>query len=159
VARGRRVLKKIRGYAELQDVFRERLAAFSTDMEAVDELAGWATGYCSKLLSPSAMRCFGPMSLDVMLAALGVTLIAVEDPKSTDRARQRLRRRSFAPYEPPPVVLRFSRAHYRRMARARMQKVSPERRSEIARIASLKRWRKPRIEEVPVPASGEPPAE
>jgi hypothetical protein len=88
------------------------------------------------------------MSLDAMLAALGLTLVAVENPKTTERARARLKPRTFARYEPPPTVLRFSRAHYRRMARARMQKVSPERRREIARNASLKRWHRPVIEEI-----------
>jgi hypothetical protein len=117
-------------------------------MEAVDEYCGFAGGYTSKLLAPSTMRCFGPMSLDAMLSALGLTLIAVEDPRATERARQRLKRRTFAAYEPPPIVLRFSRAHYRRMARARMQKVSPKRRSEIARQAAKKRWSRPRITEI-----------
>jgi hypothetical protein len=142
-----RKLAVIKTYFDLQDLFLNRIAEIGTDYEAVDEYCGFATNYCAKLLSQTAMRCFGPMSLDALLTALGLTLVAIENPATTARAKQRLAKRKFAPYS-RPVVLRFSRAHYRRMARARMAKVSPERRSAIARNASLKRWSKPRIEEI-----------
>jgi hypothetical protein len=146
-ARGGRKLAVVRSYYDLQDLFRNRIVELGTDMEAVDEYCGFATNYCAKLLSQRAMRSFGRMSLAAMLTALGLTLVAVEDPATTAKAKLRLAKRKFAPYS-RPVVLRFSRAHYRRMARARMHKVSPERRSEIARNASRKRWSRPVIKEI-----------
>jgi hypothetical protein len=156
-ARGPRKLRTIRGYHDLQDLFRARILEFGSDFESVDEFCGFTTNYVSKLLAPRPMRNFGTMSLDAMLSALGVTLVAYEDPRATARARERLKKREYSPAVSRPsnrlVVLRFSRAHYRRMARARMLKLTPEQRSEIARNASRKRWHKPVIKEIE-PAGG-----
>jgi hypothetical protein len=165
--RGPRKLAVVHSYYDLVDAFRARVLELGTDFEEIDRVAGYADTYTSKLLSPRPIRNFGEVSLGSMLGALGLVLTVEEDtPAAAAKARARLKQRVFASVttqpKNAPVTFRLSRAFFRKISKkaaaARMQKVSPERRREIARNASLKRWHKPRIVEI-TPASGEPPAE
>jgi hypothetical protein len=167
VPRGPRRLAVVRSYYELVDAFRARVLELDTDYEEVDRVAGYTDTYTSKLLSPRPSRNFGEVSLGSMLGALGLELHVVEDPVGTAKARARLKRRVFASVvtqpKNAPVVFRLSRRHFSRIgklgAAAYMTKLTPEKRSAIARNASLKRWHKPRIQEIITPVSGDTPTE
>jgi hypothetical protein len=147
-----RRLAVVRSYYELVDAFRNRVLELGTDYEEVDRVAGYCDTYTSKLLAPRPSRNFGEVSLGSMLGALGLELHVVENPVATEKARARLKQRDFAAYEPAPTVLRFPRRHFKRIgklgAAGYLAKVSPEKRSEYARNAVLKRWRRPVIQEI-----------
>jgi hypothetical protein len=151
-----RKLKTVRSYYDLVDAFRARVLELGTDFEEVDRVAGYTETYTSKLLAPRPSRNFGEVSLGSMLGALGLELHVVENPAATAKAKQRLKRRAYAPVVPRPenrpVVFRLSRRHFSRIgklgAAAYRAKVPPERRSAIARNASRKRWHRPVIKEI-----------
>jgi hypothetical protein len=153
-----RKLKTVRSYYDLVDAFRARVLELGTDFEEIDRVAGYTDTYTSKLLAPRPSRNFGEVSLGSMLGALGLVLTVEEDPAATAKARTRLKKRVFEPYqtrpEHQPVVFRLSRAFFRKISKkaaaARMTKLTPEKRSAIARNASLKRWHRPVIQEIEV---------
>jgi hypothetical protein len=149
---GPRRLAVVRSYYDLVDALRARVLELGTDYEEIDRVSGYTDTYTSKLLAPRPSRNFGEVSLGSMLGALGLELHVVENLAASAKARQRLKQRVFAAYEPAPVVLRFSRRHFKRIgklgAAAYRAKVPPEKRSEYARNASRKRWHRPKIQEV-----------
>jgi hypothetical protein len=69
-----------------------RLQELEISREGIDEIAGWADGYASKLLAGAAAKrrkIIGPLSLGLMLGTLGLKMILVEDPESTARTLKR----------------------------------------------------------------------
>src|SRR3982074_3379034 len=82
----------ITDYGELLEAFRERAKELEISREGIDEIAGWADGYASKLLGGAAAKkrkVIGPLSLGLMLGTLGLKMILVEDPESTARTLTR----------------------------------------------------------------------
>jgi hypothetical protein len=61
----------------------------SISREEIDNLAGIATGYSGKLLSPARTKVFGKVSLGPTLGAIGCKLILVEDPAAAARTLAR----------------------------------------------------------------------
>jgi hypothetical protein len=59
----------------------------------LDDVTGLPSGYSGKLLSRRFRRTLGRVSLGVLLQALGVKLVVVEDPAALDRVRDRLTQR------------------------------------------------------------------
>src|SRR6476661_2571382 len=70
-------------YAELISALRDRAAALELSRLAIDERAGFHTGYTGKLLAASPARIFGPVSLGPTLETLGLCMLLVEDTAAT----------------------------------------------------------------------------
>lgn len=77
--------KVITSMPELVAAIRARRDELNLSHEAIDAIAGFQSGYTSKLLSPNPIRNIGYMSLGSLLGALGVALVVVED--ATQRAK------------------------------------------------------------------------
>jgi hypothetical protein len=80
----------VRDYAGLLAVIRARRAALDVSLETVDEVSGFCSRYCSKLLTDPPMKRMGIMSLGAMLGTLGLALAVIEDPEALARVRDRL---------------------------------------------------------------------
>lgn len=65
----------VRDYPGLRKALDARRRELGWTMLELDHRAGWQDGYSAKLLGPNGSRHFGQMSLEVMLAALGVELV------------------------------------------------------------------------------------
>jgi len=87
-----RLGRLISDYGGLLEAFRERAKELEISREGIDSVAGWADGYAGKLLGGAAAKrrkIIGPVSLELMLGALGLKLILVEDPEATARTLAR----------------------------------------------------------------------
>jgi hypothetical protein len=77
---------------DLLELLRERRDELRLTHEQIDHLAGWASGYASKVLSPEPLKQLGEHSLSLVLGALalGIARIEfVEDPVQAVRMRPR----------------------------------------------------------------------
>jgi hypothetical protein len=97
-ARARRVLAQVTDYAGLVGALRARCAELNLTFDVLDEIAGLADRYSSKLLTPAIKpsRTLGKMSLGAVLGALGLKLIVVEDPVALAKVQNRYRPRKYA---------------------------------------------------------------
>jgi hypothetical protein len=80
----------IRDYEDLIEAIRARVAELQITHETVDHVSGIQSGYTSKLLCRPPIKRLDAISLGPMLGALGLMLIAVEDPEQLARVRHRL---------------------------------------------------------------------
>jgi hypothetical protein len=80
-------------YDALIAVFVRRAANLGLSHAALDDLAGLADGFVSKVFGPSKVKRLGPMSLFALLPALGLKITLVEDPDALRRYGGRARRR------------------------------------------------------------------
>lgn len=74
---------------QLMNAFRVRVAELQITHLTLDEISGMQSGYSSKLLAPIPKKNLGPMSFEVMLGALGLAVVVVEDPEQVARMRHR----------------------------------------------------------------------
>lgn len=161
-----RILGTVSHYAQLLDLIRTRVAELEITHETLDHVAGLQPGYASKLLCEPPMRRMGPLTLFLVLDALGMSIMITTDPVSFDRVRSRLtkrrtpRRRLLSSGKQGPVIIYLERDFLRQIASkgglartaklgslqrqaiaqqgglARAAKLSPQRRQAIARKAS-----------------------
>ena len=85
--------RHIRTYAQLMAAVRERAVELNTTREQIDHVAGLTPGYAGKILSPTPIRRMHWKTFDLVLGALGMMFIAVEDPEATAKLRGRYCRR------------------------------------------------------------------
>jgi len=136
---------------ELVEVLRERKAALGLSNELLDHLAGLTSGHVDKLLGPSQSKGLSRVTLDGMLGALGVKLIAAVDdvqvarmqPRWESRDATHVRRRS--PTRLAAGVVKRARPRVLRelaknAAKARWRSISPELRSALMKAAARARW-------------------
>jgi hypothetical protein len=83
----------VSSYGELIACLRRRAEELAVSNSTLDAATGLADSYCAKLLARRPSRALGPLSLGLMLEALGLRLAVVEDPEVLARARSRLVRR------------------------------------------------------------------
>jgi hypothetical protein len=81
---------EIRSYADLIRALRERKERLDVSFNLLEDISGLQSGHISKLLSPRASKRLGELSLDCLLAALGVKLVVQVDPVAMARVRSRL---------------------------------------------------------------------
>lgn len=79
----------IRSMPELLAALRLRRDELNISHEIIDEIAGFAKGYTSKLLAPEPMKNLGKMSMGALLGALGIALVAVPDPEAARLVQKR----------------------------------------------------------------------
>ena len=75
----------ITDYASLHETLRRRADQLQLSRETLDSLTGLASGHCAKLLAPAQTKKLGQTSFGLLLAALGLQLIAAEDPDAMRR--------------------------------------------------------------------------
>jgi hypothetical protein len=85
-----RSLAVVSSYGELILCLRQRAEALGVSNMTLDEAAGLTSGHAGKLLSSRPHRALGPISLGLMLEALGLRLVVVEDEEALARMRPRL---------------------------------------------------------------------
>ena len=87
-------LATVTNYVDLIVALRARCDALRISREALDHISGLQSGYAGKLLAmprpQTSMRVLGRTSFDLMLPALGVKLVMVEDEAAMPRLRKRL---------------------------------------------------------------------
>ena len=143
-------------YGDLIRAFRERATALGMTDKTIEEIGGFTGGHVGKLLGAARTKSLGPLTLGMMLGALGLKFAIIEDEEATARIKKR-----FDPSEKSkrvPTMVRIDVSpelaaavfsdHFKRISRlgvaARMQKMSPRQRSQSARKAAKARWRKGR---------------
>jgi hypothetical protein len=83
----------IRSMSELLAAHRARRDELGLTHLTIDEIAGWASGYASKILSPDPIKNLGWQSLGLLHGVFGTMLIMVEDPEQIRRVESRWIRR------------------------------------------------------------------
>src|SRR5262249_34209608 len=86
------VLAEVTSPAELHAALRDRAERLGVTREVLDEVAGLASGYSAKILSPRPERALGPVSMPAVFGALGVRLVLLADP-ATEPLLRRLPKR------------------------------------------------------------------
>lgn len=128
----------IRQYGELIDALVARRIELGLSQMVLDERTGLPSGYVGKLeawLHKESGRGIGPVSLPLILEALGLAIVLVRtDPPP--RLGNMRRRKDDDPGARIPLFKRMAR----KGAAARQASLSPERRSEIAKGAANWRW-------------------
>jgi hypothetical protein len=106
-------------------------------------LTGLQDGYVAKLLAPVPIKRIGMQSLGPVLAVLGLCLVVTEDLEALRRISSRLKKRNDASVRMPTKKRRkkLGPEWGRLMNAKRHLALSPRRRSELSRQASLVRWR------------------
>jgi hypothetical protein len=75
---------------DLRAILRARFAALGVSLETVDHIAGLPTRYTAKVIGLQPTRRFGQFSLDGLLGAAGIKLVAFEDTEALARVQGRL---------------------------------------------------------------------
>lgn len=75
-------LFEIKCYEDLHAGLRWRAETLNISRLVIDEIGGLQSGYSGKLLAPDPIKNLGPKTLGGMLRALGLKLVAVEDPEA-----------------------------------------------------------------------------
>lgn len=152
----------IRSMAELLAALRARRDELQLTHETLDAIAGWPSGYASKLLAPEPIKNLGWQSLGLGLGALGIALVVVEDKDQRKLVEKRWIRRERPQRKAPlsitlsidnecPKQVAISADFMRQIGskggKARMHKLTRHQRQRIARKAVVTRWRRHRERE------------
>jgi hypothetical protein len=146
----------VTSYAGFIDALRARCEQLQISREALDHVSGLPSRYSAKVLvrpdKQGGMRTLGRLSFDLLIPALGVKLLMVEDDEAMARVRRRLGGRNESQVRtkpaskvastnsPPGLRSVFLRAIATLGGHARASKLSPKRRIAIARRAARARW-------------------
>jgi hypothetical protein len=143
-----------RGADDLRAILRARLDELGVSFETIDHVAGLPTRYTAKVLGLQPTRNFGQISLDALLGAAGIMLIAVQDAEALDRVRDRLvplERIEHAAASRRRIIVKFTPEFMRKIGALGGRKSGENRRaraskrkalSEMKRQAAFKRWQR-----------------
>lgn len=143
-------------YGDLIRAFRERATALGMTDKTIEEIGGFTGGHVGKLLGAARTKSLGPLTLGMMLGALGLKFVIVEDAEATARIKARFDPSVKSKRMPmamsidiqPELMQAIYSDHFKRIAplaaEARRTKISPYRRKLIARKAAKARWKKDR---------------
>jgi hypothetical protein len=143
----------IRSIDDLRALFRQRIISLGITYETAETIAGLPAGYIGKLLAPTPMRRFGSISLEALLGATGLKLLAVEDAEALARVKRRYvqRQRRLAQRAGPKGFVRtIDRKFMRKIGALGGFKTAQARHaralaksavSEMKRRAAFRRWR------------------
>lgn len=150
-------IAEVTSYDTLIEALRRRKAMLGMTHAALDDLTGLQSGYVGKLLGPAGIKTLGPMSFDVILEALAVKLVLVEDVEAAKRMVSRWEKRERPPAKVgipsmafvrrkfAPTIQGFLRRKRVKGGQNRWKGVSKEERSRIARKGARERWRRHRM--------------
>jgi hypothetical protein len=99
----------IHSMEELLAALRKRRDQLQLTHERIDDIAGFPSGYCGKLMSPQPIKNLGWLSFGLALDALGVALVMVENPDQIKRVENRWIRRE-RPRNAAPAARKCSHA-------------------------------------------------
>jgi hypothetical protein len=137
---------------KLLAAIRRRIEQLGLSHETVEHLAGLQSGYLSKVIADPPPKRMSPFTQFLILQALGLRVKLEEDQQLIEKIRGRWSKRKLRKsmrtavsmdrviHLPPDFMRRISRMG----CEARMRKLSPERRSALARHAASARWRQHR---------------
>jgi hypothetical protein len=77
-----RQLAIVKNYDQLRVAISEWCKANGVTREALDHRTGLPSGYCGKLFGPRGVKRLGPLSLELVLQALGLRLVLTTDPEA-----------------------------------------------------------------------------
>ena len=108
----------VRSDQDLHQALRDRANQLNIARETIDEIAGLTPGHASKLLAPQQIKRFGPLSRWLLLQALGLKLILVEDTEALAKIKSRMiKRNANNANHAGTVAFLFSRRHMRAIQR------------------------------------------
>jgi hypothetical protein len=139
-----------RGADDLRAILRARFHELGVSYETVDHIAGLPTRYTAKVLGLQPTRNFGQISLDALLGAAGLMLIAVANDTALARVRSRLEPSSVhygRAKKRRMVVIKFTSKFLREMGSLgghakHAAALKRKRLSELNRAKALKRWQR-----------------
>jgi hypothetical protein len=142
-----RIVAEFVEYSEFMQAVRDRVAELGIHGTRFDSFAGWPEGYLSKLTCERPVRHIGMKSMGPLLSAMGVKLVMVEDLAGTARLRRLPPRNpSYVRTMPAAASILFTARMLKRIRRlggkARMARLTPKERRELARKAAAARWKK-----------------
>jgi hypothetical protein len=142
----------VRDFAELADALAALKNYRGISNEELEHLSGLTTGAVDKMLGPQRVKGVGKNSLPWLLAALGGRLLLIRDFAQEQIMKSRWQRRNgsqvrtYASNVSIDILRRAApvifRKHTRAATLARTAKLSPEKRSKIARRAAKMRWKR-----------------
>jgi len=141
------IIGEARDHDELVALLRKRKDALGLSDKVVEEIADMAGSFVSKILAPQPVKTLGRTSLTLLLGALGLKLIVVEDPDQVRRVRRRWTERAEHHVNIAPHTLRTARPIVlsrlaRKAALARWARVpTDERQSIVARLNEARKRR------------------
>lgn len=80
-------------YDGLIAALRTRKAELGLSDSFLDELTGLQSGYTGKIFGPKQVKKLGPVSLGLLLQALGLKIVLLEDPETLAKHRERHEKR------------------------------------------------------------------
>lgn len=83
----------IRSMPDLLAALRARRDELQLTHERLDDIAGWPSGYCGKLLAENPIKNLGWVSFGLALDSMGVALVLVENPAQVRLVEKRWIRR------------------------------------------------------------------
>jgi hypothetical protein len=83
----------IRSMEELLAALRARRDELQLTHERIDDIAGWPSGYCGKLMAPEPIKNLGWVSFGLALDSMGVALVMVENAEQRKLVEKRWIRR------------------------------------------------------------------
>jgi hypothetical protein len=129
---------------------RRRIDELQLSHETVEAISGAMPGYISKILgsplSPPPKRVQLYLAC-ILIEALGLEIRLYENPQAMERLARRFEKRRLRKVQMPTAMrtIELMPDFYRHIsglaADARRRKISPERRSELARHAATARWK------------------
>jgi hypothetical protein len=159
VADNDQVVAVVRKHADLIEVFRLMKERLQLTNEFCDDVGGLTKGHTDKILGPSEAKNIGPVTFDLFCEMFAVEFHVRVDLDATKRMESVWEGRE-RPLYPNARVKRISkklierakphvfREMGQRSAPARMQCLTAEHRSRIARKAARARWKKHRTSSV-----------
>jgi hypothetical protein len=137
---------------QLLEAIRRRIQELGLSYEVVNDLAGLQQNYLTKVISNPPPKRMSPFTQFLILQALGLRVRLEEDPELIEKLKGRWSKRKLRKSMRTAVsidrVIELPPDFMRRISRmgceARMRKLSPERRSDLARNAASARWRQHR---------------
>jgi hypothetical protein len=79
----------IHSMPDLLAALRARRDELELTHERIDDIAGFPSGYCGKLMAAQPIKNLGWLSFGLALDALGVALVMVENPDQIKRVENR----------------------------------------------------------------------
>lgn len=159
-----RQIAVVRNYDEFKNALRARADELQLSRDTIDAF-GLPKGHAGHLLAPVPIKHIGPQSFGVLLTALGLKVLVVEDAEAfaiyaADAPKSRNASGSMLPKK------RRQNKHFRGngvqwaqiMNARRALIVSEQKRTQIAKKAAKARWSKPRVIQIPgtSPAAAQP---
>lgn len=156
-------LGTIRSYDDLQAVCRVVAEHRQMSRREIDRIAGFAPGLAAKILADPPVRHMGRDTFPMMLGALGIKLVAVDDPESMARFTARAEKRNASQVRRvrgDTVQIKISPRKLKRMQRKggknSRKNMSEREARKLARKAAFARWRGLKPVSAPKPPAAAP---